>query len=492
VFKKKIVFRADGNSSSGLGHLYRLFALVEMYKEYYEFVFVTKESSTLKVIPKDYPILLIPNSIKIEDEPNWLSDNFKPSEYIIIVDGYQFVSNYQKTIKKTGYKLMYIDDLTAEYMYADIVVNHSPSTKKSNYKSENHTKFALGTSYAILRPLFLKAASQIRKIDKIDTAFVCFGGSDKFNLSLFAIQALLDIKDFKKIFVVLGAAYQHKELFELAGQHSIIRIIKNASEKEMVDIMQQCNFAIAPASTILFELCCIKMPVLSGYYVTNQKNIYNQLSEINAIYKGGNFKNYTKLEFIKKILDVLNSKTISKQIEQQQLLFKGKSKNYFLGLLNSLNLNFVKANKTHLTQVFNWSNDALVRKNSYQNEFILLDKHTKWFNQKIKNKNTLFLIAIINKNPIGIVRFEIKKNNAVIGVLIDEKFRGQRLGIPMLTEAAKIYFNTYKNPIFAYIKNSNLASIKSFKNAGYHFYKYETVQSIKSVVYKLETKDVLR
>ena len=197
--KKKILFRADGNSQTGLGHLYRLFALVEMYKDSFDFIFVTKATSTLEVIPKNYSLELIPDEISIDDEPKWLSNVFSPSEYIIIADGYQFVSSYQKSLKSLDYFLMYIDDLTTEYMYADIVVNHSPSVVSSDFKSENYTQFALGMNYAILRPLFLDAASKTRKIDKIDTAFICFGGSDQLNLSLLATQALLENITFKKI-----------------------------------------------------------------------------------------------------------------------------------------------------------------------------------------------------------------------------------------------------------------------------------------------------
>ena len=490
--QKKLLFRADGNSSTGLGHLYRMFALVEMYKDTYEFIFVTKTSSTLKVIPKNYFIKLIPANIEIEDEPTWLSDNFNPNEYIIIADGYQFVSNYQKNIKDLGYQLMYIDDLTTEYMYADIVVNHSPSVVESDYKSEAYTQFVLGTDYAILRPLFLKAASQPRKIEKLDTAFVCFGGSDMYNLSLLATQALLEFENFKQIFVVLGAAYQHTKLFDLAKQHSKIEIIQNASEKEMIAIMQQSNFAIAPASTILYELSSVKMPILSGYYVDNQKNIYAHLSALNAIYKAGDFSNYTKSDFINEIQKITNKTDYSRILKQQQLLFKGKSKSKFLSKLNTLNLSFIKADKSHLLPVFNWSNDVLVRENSYQSEPILLENHTQWFNQKIINKNTLFLIATINNKLAGVVRFEIEEANAIIGILIDEKYRGQRLAIPFLIESAKIYFNTYKNPIFAYIKDSNVASIKSFKNAGYHYFKTELVKTVKSSIYKLEEKDVIR
>lgn len=489
---KIILFRADGNSTTGLGHLYRLFALVEMYKNDYDFVFVTNESSTLEVIPTAYNIQLIPKEISIENEIEWLSENFTPTEHIIIADGYSFVSSYQRRIKEFGYTLMYIDDLTTEYMYADIVVNHAPNTLLSDYKSEKYTKFALGTDYAILRPLFLKSAKRDREISKIDTVFVCFGGADSYNLSLLAVKALLEITNFKEIFVVLGAAYKHKEIFVLAKQHTSIKIVKNASEKEMVHIMQQSNFAIAPASTILYELSCVKMPILSGYYVDNQKNIYKHLSNLKTIYEGGDFKNYTKLDFKEKVQYILDETSISNQIKQQQITFKGGSKRYFLGMINRLNIHFIKADNSHLLQVYNWSNDSLVRENSYQSEPILLENHTKWFNQKIIDKNTLFLIATINKKPAGVVRFEIKEKHTIIGILIDKKYRGQKLAVPFLTESSKRYFNTHNKPIFAYIKDSNISSIKSFKNAGYYYNKSEVVAGAKSSIYKLEEKDVIR
>ncbi len=88
---KKIIFRADGNSETGLGHLYRLFSLVETVKDTLEFVFLTKEESTTSIIPNYYNLKTIPKNIKIEEEPKWLSECFSPKEYIIIADGYQFV-----------------------------------------------------------------------------------------------------------------------------------------------------------------------------------------------------------------------------------------------------------------------------------------------------------------------------------------------------------------------------------------------------------------
>lgn len=333
---KKIIFRADGNATTGLGHLYRLFALVEMYKKDYGFVFVTKKGSTLDSIPDTYKIKLIPNAISIEREPNWLASLFEPSEYIIIADGYQFISTYQNQIKEKGYKLIYIDDLAKEHMYADVVVNHSPHAQESHFSKELYTKLALGTKYALLRPLFLEEAKQNKFIQKIDNVFVCFGGADFLNLTQKAVEAILQTPNFKQIHVVLGGAYTHKGIFNLEKKYSIIKTYKNLSEQELIKVMKQCNFAIAPASTILYELSCVKMPILSGFYVDNQELIYKGFLNNQAIYKGGNMKNYSVSDFVNKIEVILKKQKFHNQIEAQIVLFDNKIALRHLNLIKEI------------------------------------------------------------------------------------------------------------------------------------------------------------
>jgi len=60
---KKILFRADGNYKIGLGHLFRSFALIEMFKDEYECVFLTRQDSLNDIIPKEYRIDIIPKNI---------------------------------------------------------------------------------------------------------------------------------------------------------------------------------------------------------------------------------------------------------------------------------------------------------------------------------------------------------------------------------------------------------------------------------------------
>ncbi|WP_225035915.1 UDP-2,4-diacetamido-2,4,6-trideoxy-beta-L-altropyranose hydrolase [Winogradskyella sp. SM1960] len=487
--KRKIIFRADGNSIIGLGHLYRLLSLAEMVQDTVDFQFLIQESTLQEIIPNNYNRTIIPKSVAIKNEPDWISQNFVSNDYIIIIDGYQFESSYQKGLKTKGYKLIYIDDLATEHMYADVVINHSAAFKENDYKKEIYTQFALGTDYALLRPEFLDFASKNRAIDHVDTAFVCFGGADPFHLTEMAVRALLDLHQIEKINVVLGGAYSDKEVFSLANTTTKIKIYKNISSKEIAEVMRSSNIGIVPASTILYELCCIKMPILSGYYIENQKNIYKEFVEKKIIFDGGDFRDYKSEDFKNKISAIISEKSYVSYLNNQNSVIDGKSKARLLGLINQLNMSFKKACEKDLITVFNWSNDNLVRKNSFNSNPILLEDHKEWFLKKIKDKNTLFLIVLINGESAGVVRFEIGEEKTTIGILVDKKFRGQKMASAFLINAAKLYFSNHKLPIFAYIKKDNPASIKSFERAGYKYYNEEVIDGSNSYIYRLENKN---
>lgn len=485
-----LLFRADGNANTGLGHLYRIFALIEVFKPFYNCVLVTKESSTLTVIPKEYTTKIIPKTITIENEPNWLHDNFPASKYIVIADGYQFTISYQKQLKNHNYFFVYVDDLLREETTADIVINHSENIVENDYKKANVNQFALGAKYAILRPEFLKIAKKEREITEISTAFVCFGGADMFDLSLKTTQALLQTPTIQTIHIVVGGAYKHKEIFEIAKSNASVHIYQNLDAITLSELMQECTIAIAPASTILYELCAIKMPILSGYFVDNQKNIYHSLVDKKLIFGGGDFSQYKVEDFKHQLEIILKKSTFETYINNQKQLFDGNSGNRLLALLNSNFIHFRKANEKDMLTVFNWSNDALVRENSFNSEEIQLKNHQAWFLSKIKDEKTVFLIAQFFNEDIGVVRFELENDNAVVGILIDKNFRNKKLASSILKRSAQYYFNTFSLPILAYIKSTNKASINAFKRAGYKFSANKNIKGIPSKLYKL-TKNAI-
>ncbi|UOB19415.1 UDP-2,4-diacetamido-2,4,6-trideoxy-beta-L-altropyranose hydrolase [Abyssalbus ytuae] len=482
--KKRILFRADGNSSVGLGHLYRLFALVEMVKDIYDFGFLTHFSSTTSVIPNTYAVIKIPKGITIEDEPKWLAENYNPEQYIIIADGYQFGSSYQQQLKAHGFSLVYIDDLEKEHMYADVVVNHSPLAKEKNYKSEKYTKFALGTDYAILRPSFLEAIKKNRVINKIDSVFICFGGADPYDLSLKAALACLNVKEIKKVNVVLGGAYKHDQVFKLAKENVKLNIYQNLNEKELISLMISCNLAIVPASTILYEICAVKMPVLSGYFVENQKRLYDALNKKKVIFGLDNLVKFKKDDFIREINHILNRSNFNEIINNQNTLFDSKIKERYLDLLKFVKYRNIK--KSDIKLLYDWANDKLSRANSYNPNPISWEEHKEWFAKKIKDKDSIIYIAEINKTPAGYIRFDVKQKESVISILVSAQHRGKGLSGKFIKEASLKYFENCDLPIIAYIKSKNIASVKAFEKANYIKIKETIVNNSESYIYRLK------
>lgn len=484
---QKIIFRADGNNRIGLGHLYRIYALIEMYRSKYPCIIVCKNTS-LGLIPSQYQKFGIPDSISLLEEAKWIESQFNSKDCIIIADGYNFDSTWQKEIKKAGFKLFYVDDFCRDEMYADVVINHALNILPEDYKAQSFTKFALGTKYAILRPAFMEAAKRTRKIDKYQSAFVCFGGADPLNLSLKAVKALLKFSTISTIQVVVGVSYRHQELNELSGRDSRVHLYKNLSETDLIQCMQKADFAIASASNILYELCAVKMPVLSGYYVDNQKKLYQGCLDNNLIFGMDSIEQFTDADFEKQIDSFLNSENKQQYVLAQSNLFDGNIKERFLNLLQELT--YRKAEEKDVDLIYQWANDPLTRANSYNSEPILFQTHEKWFKSKLIDNNAFIFIAEKDIQPVGMIRYELKQDYAVVGILIDTAFRGRGFAVKMLKESAQLYFEKSSLPINAFIKESNLASIKSFEKAGYHFLRNEIVSDHNSVVYQLTKKDV--
>ncbi len=331
---RKVIIRVDGNSSIGLGHIYRGIALAEMLKEEFAVEFITKENTTISPIKKsEFNYTYIPKIVVLSEEPIWIKKNY-PINTIVVLDGYGFTEDYQQKIKDANFKLVYIDDLVQGTQKADLVINHSPGINESDYKTEPYTLLALGIDYGILRPTFLNVAKQERNITKIDTAFVCFGGSDIYDLTLKSTFALLMVNQLKKINIVIGGAYKHTKIFEIQKEYPKINIYQDLCEQELLSVMKDSNFAIAPASTILFELLAVRTPVLSGYYAENQRMFYTYLKSNNIILGVDNFNTINKII----IGDAI------KQIENNNFIFPkiidGKQKERIIKLIKSLNYGY--------------------------------------------------------------------------------------------------------------------------------------------------------
>lgn len=270
---RKVYIRVDGSPEIGLGHLVRCIALAQMLDNNFRIYFICKEipEETSNEIKK-----LGFNITIIEKEENFLSQ-LKNDDFVVI-DHYALDSNYQKSIKEKGCKLICIDDLHDKVFFADLIINHAPNVKITDYKAQPFTKFALGLDYALLRPEFLEEAQKERIIQNTDTVFICFGGADFKNLSTQILLSVLEENKFKKVIIVTGAGFKHTAGLQEAIKNDIrVQHEHSIDVHRMLELMKISGFAIIPASGILFEVIAVGIKPLICYFVDNQKEFHDYL-----------------------------------------------------------------------------------------------------------------------------------------------------------------------------------------------------------------------
>jgi RimJ/RimL family protein N-acetyltransferase len=120
-----------------------------------------------------------------------------------------------------------------------------------------------------------------------------------------------------------------------------------------------------------------------------------------------------------------------------------------------------------MLDVFNLSNQASVRANSFNQDKIELEGHKKWFAKKLKDENSIMLKASINGIMAGQVRIDIEESNGLIGVSVSDNFRGRGIGSRLIEAAIGRAKDRDIKIIEACIKPENQASIKLFEKNGF-------------------------
>lgn len=449
----QIYFRTDGSTQTGLGHLVRCIALAQMLKKMFQIVFVCEKipEKIVGEVNKNGFVLK-----RIQNESEFF--NILKPEDIVVLDGYHFDTAYQKKINSLKCKLVCIDDLhdkEDKEFAADLIINHAPGLKPQDYQAQPYTQFALGPAHALLRPVFLKQASKDRKIDKIETVLICFGGSDQKNVTESTLKVVLEYRLLKKIIVVTGAAYNYLEILRNSFLDNRVKYYNAIEEDELLTLMLEADLAIVPASGILFEALAAGCKIISGYYVDNQKIVARNFKLINAFESAEDFSS----ENLKKAID-RSFKDIQKTIK----IIDGKSGQR--NLFNFLNIatSIRQVVQADCKLLFKWANDKDVRKNAINQKNIPWETHVDWFSSKLTSQNSKIFILELKDQPIGQIRYDEKGDHWLIDYSIDHSYRGLGFG-KIILEKTLGFFK--KNKARGIVKSNNIASINAFTSLNF-------------------------
>lgn len=486
--KPVIFFRADGNALAGYGHVIRSLSLAYLLKKKYTCVFIIQNPDTFlsvqikKVCDK---IIEIPVSKNYLAESKMLSQKVIQPNDMVVLDGYNFNSEYQYQIKKSSFKLVCIDDIYNTHFVADAVINHSEGISPGKYSKEFYTKLYLGIQYAILRKSFLKQTFPDIYTFSNQRVFINMGGTDQNNFTAKALKTCIENENISVIDIVLGSFYAHlEELKNIALDNKNIHInfYSNLSEQEICALMKKSSCAICSSSTIAYEYASVGGILFVYQTVSNQKNIYSFLIKSALAFPVKDFR-----KVISKFED---EKSRRNYFENRNSYFSGKSSNYLVSIFEKLeterDIKIRKASKDDVSIYFKWVNESEVRKNSLNIAPIPYEKHIVWFDSKLRNKNTLLFVIEKGNKPVGQVRFDREDSVGEIDYSIEKKYRGKGYGEIILKNAITKYHQKFPaDKIVAKVKQSNIASNHVFNKLGFKTLKPSSINGIRYNQYQL-------
>ena len=454
-----IIFRVDSSKEIGAGHSMRCYALAEEFlRNNHKVIFISNSQLDFvkeKLLSKNIIIEKIKKTAPLEEIEIVIKLLEKYKSNFLILDGYKFDYEYQKKLKAANTKIVYITDLKGKY-HCDVLICPTPGLKPKDFESEIETKYLLGPKYVLLRDEILNLKPKTKYRNQIKQILVSFGAS------------FFDEDCYKKIIDLIEYNYKNCFVNFLAGSEENAKRIKKllTEEKNKYEILlpkdvnsklySKIDLAFTTASTTMWELLYLKIPIVCFYTTDNQKGNAEWLGRNKYAINLGDIRNKIK-----------NIKIIQKN--KININFKTKGEIYFQILQLLSNIKFYKGTIKDCKFIWELRNSENIRKWSFNREYIPYSKHKIWYKEKINNKDTIYYILLKDNKKIGYIRYDInQKGEAETNIAINENYQGQNIGSILLI-LTQIHFkkNNRIKKIIAKIKRENKASIRCFEKAGY-------------------------
>jgi UDP-2,4-diacetamido-2,4,6-trideoxy-beta-L-altropyranose hydrolase len=318
-----VIFRADGDSSIGLGHIMRSAALMQILQKHFHCELWTKnpeffpagEFDSLPTIKKFYA------SNKVEEAEDLVRQ--APENSIIVLDGYHFDTAYQVVLKKGGLKVICIDDMINCHFVADAVINHAGGIKAEAYSCNSYTQLYLGPEYALVKPAFY-FTDRLARDPGDKKILISLGAADPNNATDKVLSRVISLSSFVEIKVIIGAANPHFSfLKEKYSSNKSVNFLYNLSVHEMIAVMHNCTYSVLAPSTICYEYMTIGGIVFLYDIADNQQRTKQYF--ING-----------QLAYSFNDISQTSLKELQYSLQQQQMIFDRKSPERLLNIFYSL------------------------------------------------------------------------------------------------------------------------------------------------------------
>ena len=487
-----IAFRVDASSQIGTGHFMRCLTLADVLSQRgAQIRFISRhllEHLQGLLLNKGYEFMTLESQAHEEDDDlahsHWLgtTQQYDADEVLqllsdriwdwLVVDHYALDARWESLLRKSAKRLMVIDDLADRMHDCDILLDQ-------NYYADMETRYTgkvpvncqllLGPHYALLREEFRQWRQQVRpRTGPVKSILVFFGGVDVDNFTGLTIEALAGLGlSGLHIDVVIGAQHPFREQIESdCSDHKFYCYVQT---DRMAELMAKTDLAIGAGGSATWERCCLGLPALAISTASNQSKQVADAGSCGLLYApeiNDNIKT-----FINRHLPALiDNSNLIKFISNNDLqAVDGKGVSRVIRNLGCSGIEMRVAGKGDSEKIFEWRNHPKIRAVSRNREVISWEDHGKWFAKVLSSPDNVLLIGYSNSEPVGVVRFDNKDDEAEVSIYLVPGLKESGVGGDLL-QCAEHWFSIHYpeiRKIVACVLGDNGRSNHLFLGAGY-------------------------
>ena len=425
-----LLIRADAGGTLGIGHVMRMIALAQAWKERGGRVTIASCRCPDALVERireegiDYENFGEIVMGSAEDLKSCIQ--FAESDPIswIALDGYCFDENFQKGLKQHGFKVLAVDDYGhCENWHTDLVLNQNIERRGADSESFGKN-FLIGPQYALLRREFRdRKISESRETGKGTKILLTFGGVDPTASAVKVLHALNKLAPMNlEIKVLGGPANPNIPALRDGASRSPHHVEVVSSSDDMPSLYTWAERIISAGGSSCYEWLLFRRP---GWVTSVAEN---QHAIVEAMLDQGIASGIQSLDSVS--VDELGRRLslwIENPVPQQAPLVDGWGALRVAAAMSDVGCWVRTVDfETDARFLFDLANEPTVRTAGYHSEAIAWVDHIAWLKRHIESENScLMLVEKFGRGPIGQVRFHRCDERAwEVGVSIVPDSRG--------------------------------------------------------------------
>jgi len=266
---KILTIITEGGKEFGFGHITRCLSISKIFEQNnFKIQFIVKGDDSVSSLIRSYTY----DIFNWQNKKTILLTKIKNST-LILVDSMLIENSQLLNLEQSNIPIIFIDDeKRRNILTKGFVIDWTVLSEKNDYFNPKKEKvtYLLGSKYTPLRDEF-KDATLNNIQDNINTIMITFGGADIRNLSPTILENLNIILPNCKKNIVIGNGFSNIKDIEKYKDNNT-NFIHNANTSKMIELMQECDLAIASGGQTLYELTRIGTPTIAILLVENAKD----------------------------------------------------------------------------------------------------------------------------------------------------------------------------------------------------------------------------